>query len=166
MYRTFALIGGILMACSPRLGSQLRVAGIPLKLPSNTLVYTSAKPYISRPRKIREFPASIKETPESVYRLVRDAARAWTQTGKAALSIQVDRTPEWKLESNLNLVTFTDTEPFDTGMCDKALYIACTLVFHNDATGEIPMVKIAFNPYKQHSSRQDGRTRSWRSSPT
>jgi hypothetical protein len=84
---------------------------------------------------------------------VRDAARTWTQTGKSALSIQVERTPDWKLSaSNLNLVTFTDTEPFDTGLCDKTLYIACTLVFHNDATGEIPMVKIAFNPYKQHSS--------------
>jgi len=155
MYRTLALIGGILMAMLPAFGgSQLRVAGIPLKLPGNTLVlHVSETVHFRAEENQKVSGVDPRETPESVYRLVRDAARAWTQTGKAALSIQVDRTPEWKLsESNLNLVTFTDTEPFDTGVCDKALYIACTLVFHNDATGEIPMVKIAFNPYKQHSS--------------
>ncbi|NUN53342.1 MAG: matrixin family metalloprotease [Planctomycetaceae bacterium] len=69
------------------------------------------------------------------------------------MEIRVERTAEWKVaDSGLNLVTFTDPEPFDTGMCDKALYIACTLVFHTEETGEIPMVKIAFNPYKKHSS--------------
>jgi hypothetical protein len=155
MYKTLAFIGGFQIAMLPAFGgSQLRVAGIPLKLPGNTLVLHVSES-VHLPAGVDEAVSGVdpRETPENVYRLVRDAARAWTQTGKAALSIQVERTPERKVsESNLNLVTFTDTEPFDTGMCDKALYIACTLVFHNDATGKIPMVKIAFNPYKQHSS--------------
>ena len=155
MFKILALIGGTLMTLLPAYGgSQLRVAGIPLKLPGNTLVLHVSETVHRTPDEDGKVSGvDPRETPENVYRLVREAARAWTQTGKAALSIQVERSPEWKLsESKLNLVTFTDTEPFDSGMCDKALYIACTLVFHDDATGEIPMVKIAFNPYKQHSS--------------
>ena len=39
MYKTLAFIGGFLIAMLPAFGgSQLRVAGIPLKLPGNTLV--------------------------------------------------------------------------------------------------------------------------------
>ncbi len=155
MFKILALIGGTLMTLLPAYGgSQLRVAGIPLKLPGNTLVlHVSEIVHLTPDENGKVSGVDPRETPENVYRLVREAARAWTQTGKAALSIQVERSPEWKLsESKLNLVTFTDTEPFDSGMCDKTLYIACTLVFHDDATGEIPMVKIAFNPYKQHSS--------------
>ncbi|MEP7366932.1 MAG: matrixin family metalloprotease, partial [Acidobacteriota bacterium] len=150
-----SFIGVALMTLLPAFGgSRLRVAGIPLKLPGNKLVlHVSESIHMPPDENGKVSGVDPRETSENIYRLVRDAARAWTKSGKSSLSIQVERTQDQKLsESNLNLVTFTDTEPFDTGMCDKTLYIACTLVFHNDDTGEIPMVKIAFNPYMQHSS--------------
>ena len=155
MQKTLAFIGALWLSTVPSFaGSQLRVAGIPLKLPGNTLVlHVSEMVHVTAGANGADSGVDPRETPDSIYRLVRNAARTWTQTGKAELSITIERTPEWKLgNTNLNLVTFTDTEPFDTGMCDKTLYIACTLVFHNAETGEIPMVKIAFNPYKKHSS--------------
>lgn len=149
------VLGALVVVMAPAFGgSQLRVGGIPLRVPENTLVLhvsESVQAAVGEDGVVRGVDA--RETPESVYGLVKAAAAAWTGTGKTQLEIRVERTAEWKLaDSGLNLVTFTDPEPFDTGMCDKALYIACTLVFHTEGTGEIPMVKIAFNPYKKHSS--------------
>ncbi|MEP7366478.1 MAG: hypothetical protein ABI972_24740, partial [Acidobacteriota bacterium] len=116
MSKTFVLIGVTLMTILPAFGgSRLRVAGIPLKLPGNKLVlHVSESIHMPPGEDGRVSGVDPRETSENVYRLVRDAARAWTKSGKSSLSIEVERTQERKLsESNLNLVTFTDTEPFD-----------------------------------------------------
>lgn len=155
MAKSTLLSSLLLLASLPAFaGSQLRVAGIPLKLPGNTLVLHVSETVHGPAMGDGDFTGvDPRETPESVYHLVREAAAAWSGTGKAGLIIRVERTPEWRLsESERNLVTFTDPEPFDSGLCNKALYIACTLVYHEDETHTIPMVKIAFNPYLKHSS--------------
>lgn len=155
MAHSIALSSVLLLAALPIFaGSQLRVAGIPLKVPGNTLVlHVSETVHAPVPGDGDFTGVDPRETPESVYHLVREAAAAWSGTGRAGLTIRVERTSEWRVsESERNLVTFTDPEPFDTGLCNKALYIACTLVYHEDETHTIPMVKIAFNPYLKHSS--------------
>jgi hypothetical protein len=67
------------------------------------------------------------------------------------VELDLDFTDTRTVSAGENVVTFTDPAPFDTGVCDKDRFIACTLVsFHEDGT--IASAVVAFNPYKRHSS--------------
>jgi len=94
-----------------------------------------------------------RESAASVHAAMIYAAREWTRAGKAAVAIDIEFTDNTKAElTGENVVTFTDTEPFDSGVCSKAGYIACTMLAYSRETGEIQAVSIAFNPYMRHSS--------------
>ena len=92
-----------------------------------------------------------RETAASVQAAVLEAIRAWVRPGRAKLELDLEFTDTQSVSAGENVVTFTDPAPFDTGVCDKARYIACTLLsFTGD--GAIVGASVAFNPYKRHSS--------------
>ncbi|MEZ5400354.1 MAG: matrixin family metalloprotease [Bryobacteraceae bacterium] len=92
-----------------------------------------------------------EESVDRVHRAVADAIRAWAGE-RAGLEIEVGYTPETAVASGVNLVTFTDTAPFDNGTCDPAIFIACTVLRYDELSGEILGAAVAFNPYKRHSA--------------
>jgi hypothetical protein len=91
------------------------------------------------------------EPAASVHAAVFEAARSWVRPGRGKVELDLDFTDTRTVSAGENVVTFTDPAPFDTGVCDKERFIACTLVsFHEDGT--IASAVVAFNPYKRHSS--------------
>ncbi|MBK5294409.1 MAG: matrixin family metalloprotease [Acidobacteriia bacterium] len=93
-----------------------------------------------------------EETAASLHTAVMEAIRQWNETGRALVTVEASLTDETKVQPGLNLITFTDTAPFESGQCDKQIYIACTILTFVQETGEIQNVSIAFNPYLRHSS--------------
>jgi hypothetical protein len=93
-----------------------------------------------------------RESLANVHRAVVEAARAWSRAAHAAVSVSIEWTQESKLRPGLNLITFTDPMPFDSGLCDRERYIACTVLSYAPETGAIDGASIAFNPYMRHSS--------------
>jgi hypothetical protein len=87
-----------------------------------------------------------------VHRAVADAVRAWMRTGVAAIEVEMGLSAERAVSSGVNLVTFTDTAPFDSGLCDRNVFVACTILRYDELTGEIQGAAVAFNPYKRHSA--------------
>jgi hypothetical protein len=100
-----------------------------------------------------------REKAAGVHAAVFQAARAWSATGKAAVTVEVEFSSNTiaALDGS-NTVTFNDPAPFDSGVCDKATYVACTLISYVAGTGEIRAVSIAFNPYLRHSAIGLGRS--------
>lgn len=92
-----------------------------------------------------------RETAEEVHAAVWAAVRAWTQPGQAAVQIELELTDQQEIGGEVNLVTFTDAKPFESGQCDRTRYLACTLLSHTP-DGTAVSVNIAFNPFKRHSS--------------
>ncbi len=92
-----------------------------------------------------------RELAGSVHAAVFEAIRSWVRPGRAKVELDLDFTDTQNVSAGENVVTFTDPAPFDTGVCDKAQYIACTLLSFNE-DGAIASVVVAFNPYKRHSS--------------
>jgi hypothetical protein len=145
-----ALSFAALLVCAPLVwvegawcANPLRAGGRPLHLPDGRLTL-----HVSRRVHLEEGDGGVdrRESAESVHRAARQAARQWGR-------VDIEYTDDWKVnESPLNLVTFTDTEPFDEGLCGRERALACALVYHDPETREILMAKIAFNPYKRHSS--------------
>lgn len=139
-----------LLVCAPLVwvegawcANPLRAGGHPLRLPGGGLTL-----HVSRRVHLEEGDGGVdrRESAGSVHRAVRHAARQWGRVG-------VEYTDDWKInETSLNLVTFTDPEPFDEGLCSRERALACAIVYHGPETHEILMAKIAFNPYKRHSS--------------
>lgn len=89
-----------------------------------------------------------RESAASVHAAVAEAARAWNQAN--GLEIRLELSNETRLDQSRSLITFTDTGPYDQGLCSRE-FVACTLHwFLSD--GNLLSVSIAFNPYKRHSS--------------
>jgi len=93
-----------------------------------------------------------REAASSVHAAVWNAARAWVRASQGALSIDLSLATPQAAGGTGNWISFTDPAPFDSGICDRAVYVACTVVSFNQETGEILAATIAFNPYKRHSS--------------
>ena len=92
-----------------------------------------------------------RETAGSVHAAVLEAIRAWVRPGRAKLELDLEFTDTQSVSAGENVVTFTDPAPFDTGVCDKARYITCTILSFT-GNGTIVGASVAFNPYKRHSS--------------
>lgn len=92
-----------------------------------------------------------RESAASVHSAILDAMQAWVRPGRARVELDVAFTDAHTVNSGENIVTFTDPAPFDTGMCNKDTYIACTLISFTE-DGAIGGASVAFNPYKRHSS--------------
>jgi hypothetical protein len=92
-----------------------------------------------------------REPAASVHTAVFEAIRSWARAGRAGIEVDLDFTDTRSVSGGENVVTFTDPAPFDTGVCDKDKFIACTLVTYIEE-GTITGVVVAFNPYKRHSS--------------
>ncbi|MEZ5353649.1 MAG: matrixin family metalloprotease [Bryobacteraceae bacterium] len=92
------------------------------------------------------------ESVAAVHRAIADAMMAWGETGLAAVEVEVGYTWETAVSSGVNLVTFTDPAPFDDGVCDRNLFVSCTILRFDELTGEILGASVAFNPYKRHSA--------------
>lgn len=92
-----------------------------------------------------------REPAASVHTAVFAAIRSWARAGRAKIELDLDFTDTRSVSGGESVVTFTDPAPFDTGVCDKDRYIACTLVTYV-GDGVISNVVVAFNPYKKHSS--------------
>ena len=92
-----------------------------------------------------------RETAAEVHAAVLQSIRAWARTGQPRLTLDLDFTDATTVGSGENIVTFTDSAPFDTGQCDKARILSCTvLTFGED--GAIRSAAVAFNPYKKLSA--------------
>ena len=92
-----------------------------------------------------------RESAASVHAAVFEAVRAWVRPGRARVELDLDFTETQSAGAGENVITFTDPAPFDTGVCDKQQFIACTLLTFTE-DGAIASVVVAFNPYKRHSS--------------
>ena len=130
--------------------------GAPMKSGGKVLAWSEGRMSLQLSRTVHaegmETGVAREETAASVHTAVMEAARQWNETGQARFSIEIALTDATKVQPGLNLVTFTDTAPFDSGQCDRKLYIACTVLFFSPESGEIQNVSIAFNPYLRHSS--------------
>ncbi len=92
-----------------------------------------------------------REVAGSVHAAVFEAIRSWVRPGRANVELDLDFTDTQTVSAGENVVTFTDPAPFDTGVCDKAQFITCTLLTFTE-DGAIANAAVAFNPYKRHSS--------------
>lgn len=92
-----------------------------------------------------------RDTAAEVHAAALQAMRAWTRTGKARIELDLGFTDAQTVASGENIVTFTDTTPFDTGQCDKDRYVSCTIVTFGE-DGAMQSAAVAFNPYKKLSA--------------
>lgn len=92
-----------------------------------------------------------RETAVQLHAAIFEAILSWVRPGRAKLELDLDFTDSTSVSAGENIVTFTDPAPFDTGLCDKERFIACTLLSF-DEDGAIASASVAFNPYKRHSS--------------
>jgi len=92
-----------------------------------------------------------RERASEVHAAVFQAIRAWTRTGKARVELDLAFTDAQTLAAGENIVTFTDTAPFDTGLCSKERHLSCTVsTFGED--GAVQSSSVAFYPHKKLSA--------------
>jgi len=131
-------------------------AGAPMRSGANLVKWKEGRLSIQVSRTVHmaesETGVDRRESAASVHTAVMEAVHAWSHTAKAGVSIEVQFTDDAKLEPGRSLITFTDTAPFDDGLCDKNTFLACTILRFAEDTGELDSVGIAFNPYLRHSS--------------
>jgi hypothetical protein len=90
-----------------------------------------------------------RDSAASVHAAVADAVRTWNVA--AGVDIRIELTPETRIDPGMrNLITFTDTSPYDRGLCSPEL-VACTVHWFA-SSGELTGVDIAYNPRKRHTS--------------
>ncbi len=92
-----------------------------------------------------------RESAASVHAAIFEAIRSWVRPGRANLELDLDFTDATSVSAGVNIVTFTDPAPFDTGVCHKERFITCTILSFTE-DGAIASASVAFNPYKRHSS--------------
>ncbi|MCC6539435.1 MAG: matrixin family metalloprotease [Bryobacterales bacterium] len=92
-----------------------------------------------------------RETAAEVHAAVFQAIRAWARTGRARIELDLDFTDAQTVTAGENVVTFTDTTPYDTGLCDKERFVSCTVASFGE-DGAMQSAVVAFNPYKQLSA--------------
>ena len=140
-----------LLVCFPLLGgSPLRTDGQRLRVKDGRLLL-----HVSRYVHFGDGTTGVEplESAAAVHSAVIHAARAWSRTEKSALSVEVEFTDNTQAGlDGENVVTFNDPAPYDSGLCDRETYVACTLISFTPGSGEILAVSIAFNPYMRHSA--------------
>ncbi|MGH9673496.1 MAG: hypothetical protein ACRD44_09975, partial [Bryobacteraceae bacterium] len=140
-----------LLVCFPLLGgSPLRTGGQRLRVKDGRLLL-----HLSRNVHFGDGTSGVdpRESAAAVHSAVIHAARAWSRTEKSALSVEIEFTDNTRAGlDGENVVTFNDPAPYDSGLCGRETYVACTLISFAPDSGGILAVSIAFNPYMRHSA--------------